>query len=151
MDRALVVVNPSESTVEVIREAGKLAEGVNASLVVFFPMSADEYEDDVSILSTIESVEGASYDKNPKRLAQSAAKQYADKHLSDLDVKYEAKGVLVEDDNQAEVIVETAHDDNCDYVFVLGKRRSPTGKALFGDVAQSVVLNFEGRVVVTAE
>jgi len=33
-------------------------------------------------------------------------------------------------------------------VFVRGRRRSPTGKAVFGDTAQAVILNFDGFVTV---
>lgn len=151
MDRALVVVDLSASNTDVLREAGELAAGVDASLVVFSPMTDDEYESDVSVLSTIESVEGTSYNKNPDRIAGLAAERLAEEHLSDLAVEYETKGAVLDDDDRADAIIETAEKEGCDYVFIVGRRRSPTGKALFGDTAQAVILNFDGRVVISTE
>lgn len=150
MERALVVIESTDTAADLVREAGELAAGVGASLVVFSPMTEDEYEGDAAVLSTIENVEGTSIDKNPDRIATRTAEQYADEHLSGIDVEYEAVGTVV-NDGRADAILEAAETENCDYVFLVGKRRSPTGKALFGDVAQAVILNFDGRVVVTAE
>jgi len=31
-------------------------------------------------------------------------------------------------------------------VFLTGKKRSPTGKAVFGDRSQAIILNFDGPV-----
>ncbi|MFC6725558.1 universal stress protein, partial [Halobium palmae] len=52
-------------------------------------------------------------------------------------------------DDVAETVLEVAQERGCDHAFLLGKRRSPTGKALFGDVAQQVVLNFDGYVTLS--
>lgn len=151
MDRALAVVDSSEATSDVIREAGELAAGVDASVVVLSALTRDEYENDAAVLSTIESVEGSSYDKDPRRIARATAEQYAEDHLSDIDVAYETMGVVVDGDDRPETIIETADAEGCDYIFLVGKRRSPTGKALFGDTAQGVILNFDGHVVITTE
>lgn len=40
-------------------------------------------------------------------------------------------------------------DYNCDHVFAIGNYRSPTGKAVFGDTAQRLILSFPGYVTVT--
>ena len=151
MERALTVVDSTDASAELVREAGELAAGVGASLVVFAPVTEDEYEDDAAVLSTIEAVEGTSIDKTADRIATRAAEQYADEHLSETDVEYEPLGTVVDEGERADAILEAAERNDCDYVFLVGKRRSPTGKALFGDVAQAVILNFDGRVVVTAE
>lgn len=151
MDRALAVVESSETAADVIREAGELAAGVDASLVVLSAMTDDECESDAAVLSTIEEIEGSSYDKDPERIARLTAERDAEEHLSDVDVAYETKGMVVDEGERGEAILETANAEGCDYVFLVGKRRSPTGKALFGDTAQSVILNFDGHVVVTAK
>ena len=44
-------------------------------------------------------------------------------------------------------LAEVAEANSCDYVFILGQRRTPAGKVIFGDTAQSVILNFNGYVV----
>jgi nucleotide-binding universal stress UspA family protein len=48
------------------------------------------------------------------------------------------------------VLAEARHR-GCDHVFVTGRKRSPAGKAIFGDVAQRIVLEFDGAVTVLAE
>lgn len=37
---------------------------------------------------------------------------------------------------RAEMVIEVAEKGNADHVFSLVQKRSPTGKALFGDLAQ---------------
>lgn len=46
-------------------------------------------------------------------------------------------------------IMQLADEYECDHIFVSGKQRSPTGKAVFGDLAQSIILQFDGPVTVT--
>lgn len=45
-------------------------------------------------------------------------------------------------------VMELADELGCEHLFVSGKQRSPAGKALFGDVAQSLILDFDGPVTV---
>lgn len=151
MERALVVVDLSTTNADLLREAAELVDGVGASLVVFSVMSDEEYQEDVAMLSTVEDVEGASYNKSPERIARRATEKYAEDHLSGVEVPYEARGTVADEDDRARAILDAAERDECDYVFLTGRRRSPTGKAIFGDTAQAVILNFDGRVVVTAE
>ena len=151
MDRALVVIDETESSDELLGEAGELAAGAGAALVIFSPLSEDAYEEDASVLSEIEAVERTSFDKQPEHLARSAADQAASEQLDDLEVEYETRGAIVDSGERATAIVDAATAADCDYVFLVGKRRSPTGKAIFGETAQDVLLNFDGRVVVTME
>lgn len=51
----------------------------------------------------------------------------------------------------AEVIVEVAAEIGADNVTMSGRRRSPTGKVLFGSTTQSVVLAAECPVTVTLD
>ena len=53
-------------------------------------------------------------------------------------VEYETRGAVGE---HGETIVNLAKDVNADRVIVGGRRRSPTGKAVFGSVAQEVMLS----------
>lgn len=151
MERALVAVDPSTTNADMLREAAELANGVDASLVVFSLMTDENYQEDADMLSAVEDVEGTSYDKNPDRIARLTAEQYAKDHLSDLEITYEARGTVADEDDRANAILKAAKREDCDYIFLAGKRRSPTGKAIFGDTAQAVILSFDGRVVVTTE
>ncbi|WP_313692779.1 universal stress protein [Halorarum halobium] len=49
----------------------------------------------------------------------------------------------------ADAILELAEEDDADLVVVGGRKRSPAGKALFGSVTQTVILNAGRPVMVT--
>jgi Universal stress protein UspA and related nucleotide-binding proteins len=64
----------------------------------------------------------------------------------------EEDGYTVEFDersgNPAKQILATADDHDADLVCIGGRKRSPTGKALFGSVTQSVLLDADVPVMV---
>jgi nucleotide-binding universal stress UspA family protein len=53
--------------------------------------------------------------------------------------------------NPADTILDVAEERDVNCICVGGRRRSPAGKALFGSVAQSVILNAERPVLVAGE
>jgi nucleotide-binding universal stress UspA family protein len=84
------------------------------------------------------------------------AKEVAESAISDIlseyDIETEAVGRAVGDaDDRASEVLKTAEEHNNDYIFLLGRRRSPAGKAVFGDTAQKVILNFDQYVVTLTE
>lgn len=58
--------------------------------------------------------------------------------LEERGIEYEIRGVVGYPNRE---VVEIAADLGVDMLFIGGKRRSPTGKAVFGDYAQQVLLN----------
>lgn len=58
--------------------------------------------------------------------------------LEELQIDHEIQGVVGYPDKK---IVETANDLDVDMLFIGGQRRSPAGKAVFGDSAQQILLN----------
>lgn len=56
--------------------------------------------------------------------------------------------VLEGSGDPAEELIEAATEHDADLIVIGGRRRSPAGKALFGSVAQSVILNAERPVLV---
>lgn len=65
--------------------------------------------------------------------------------LADLGIDVEAstgKG------DPASVILDTAADSEANAICVAGRRRSPVGKAMFGSVTQSVILESDRPVIV---
>jgi nucleotide-binding universal stress UspA family protein len=64
----------------------------------------------------------------------------------------EERGIEVEvtesSGDPADQLLEVAQEEDADLIVVAGRKRSPTGKALFGSVTQSVILNAERPVMV---
>ena len=89
------------------------------------------------------------YEISPDDFAAKFASHLASEHLNNM--SYEVIGEVLDADNHADRILEFATTHACDYIYMTGKRRSPTGKALFGNRAQQVLLNFNGYVTVQME
>lgn len=151
MDKAFVVVDGSDAETELVREAGELAAGVGASLVVCSVIDQDDLDEYDETIEAIERSERTSYGVEAREnVASQRARDVSNDVLDDVDVEYETAGLVAEDGDRANKIVDLATELDCDHVFIVGRRRSPTGKAVFGDTAQRVILNFDGAVTVIA-
>jgi nucleotide-binding universal stress UspA family protein len=78
-------------------------------------------------------------------VTQVSAVRRARDHLEEAGV---AVAFAEESGDPADRIVEVAGDRDVDLIAVAGRRRSPTGKAVFGSVTQDVVLEADRPVVV---
>ncbi|QLG29021.1 universal stress protein [Halorarum halophilum] len=146
MQRGLVVVDKTDAHRGLIREAAEHAVGADAELVLFTTMTREEFESNAETLETIGSVENVSYDSDTAldAAANDVREFAADLLPAGVDVDVVARAT--DDDERADAVLDLASERDCDHVFVLGRRRSPTGKALFGDIAQRIALNFDGYV-----
>ena len=145
MDRALVVVEPVEETKDLLTEAAALATGVGAELVVLHVTTESEYEQSRKAMADVTALEGAAYDVSQ---ATDGARQFAAdicREILPADASYEAVGAV---GRKADRVLNIAEEYECDHVFIAGRHRSPSGKALFGDTAQQVILNFRGPVTI---
>lgn len=145
MEHALVVIDTSEGSKNLVEEAGELAAGVNAKLTLLHVTTEETYADRrVDMESITESTEAYSISQ-----AEAGAKNFAadiGREMFDgMDVEWEARGAIGE---YADTTLSEAYSLGCDHVFISGTKRSPTGKALFGDHTQQVILNFSGPVTV---
>ena len=149
MHRALVVADSTGAGRDLVHEAGELAAGVDAELLVLATLSESGYERDREVLDRIAEAERTTYQADSiEDHAGKMARDIADTALASIDVEYETRGVVLDGRARGSVIVDEAETAECDHVFLAGVRRSPTGKAVFGDTTQSVVLNFSGRTTV---
>lgn len=72
------------------------------------------------------------------------ATEFLEEHGIDVDVT-ESSG------DPAEQILDVATAEDANLIVVAGRKRSPTGKALFGSVTQSVILNADRPVMVAGD
>jgi nucleotide-binding universal stress UspA family protein len=91
-----------------------------------------------------------SFTDNPS--GASASQLASVRHATDL---LEAQGIDVEvtesSGDPADQLLDAAEEADADLIVVSGRNRSATGKALFGSVTQSVILNAERPVMVAGD
>jgi nucleotide-binding universal stress UspA family protein len=108
----------------------------------------DEYEEMRQTMETIPD-NSVGYSAEKARVgAEEFAADIGREVLEGIDADHEAVGAL--GDEQTEIL-DAAEAYDCDHLFIAGEKRSPTGKALFGDLTQSIILNFGGPVTVVTE
>ena len=153
MDRGLVVVTNTELHRELLREAGSFAAGTDAELVLLVFLSEDDAEQNADAVEAIESAEGTRFDPDtPLDVGRSLAADFADDAVGDLQITYDTVAAITGNDaERASHILEIADQKGCDHAFLIGRQRSPTGKAIFGDTAQLVALDFAGPVTIVTE
>ncbi|WP_435361749.1 universal stress protein [Haloarchaeobius sp. DFWS5] len=154
MHRSLVVVDDKDVHKELLEDAARHARGPDAELVLFTTMMAEDYEADTDTLESIGSVENTTYsDASALDGPRNAVRDSAEEVLGDLDweVSYRVVASVIESGERPDAILDAADEYDCQHIFVVGRKRSPTGKVLFGDEAQQVILNFDGLVTITVE
>jgi len=148
MDRGLAVIGDTDRHQELLREAGVIAESTGTELVLYLAMSEDEFQESFEAVEAIARMEDTGYDSDSvMNAARNLADDLAGEAVEGIDVEYEVAGEVVEE-NRAHAIIDAAEERGCDHIFIRGRRRSPTGKAVFGDTAQGVILNYDGYVTV---
>lgn len=145
MEQILAVVEPTDAAEELVNDAGEIAEALDADVLLIHVTTALEY----STRRKAKEAPLSSSETYTREEAQDGATQLARgmgrEILTQFDVEYEAAGYL---GDRADKILEAAEQHGCDHIFLTGRQRSPTGKAIFGDATQNVLLNFDGPVTV---
>lgn len=145
MERALAVVEPKEATKDLVAEAGKLANGIDAELILLHVTTEEQFQDRRTSLRDIAGLDRQYTVGSAREGAEQFAQEIGLEVLDD-DVEFTAAGKI---GDPQDIILETADTEGVDHIFIHGKQRSPTGKAVFGDLAQAIILNFDGPVTVT--
>lgn len=145
MQRALVAVRPTKLSERLVREAGELAAGVDAEIILMSTIPTQDYEKQRRALAEIRELDSGHSIEQAEEALERATGRLARKTFTDLDVSYELVGKV---GREVRGILAEAKERDCDHIFLTGRRRSPTGKAVFGDATQSVLLNFDGPATV---
>ena len=152
MERVLVVLDDSDKHRKLLAEAASVAKGTDAKLVLFTHFSQEDFERDREVFEAAEAAERADYtDPSPTELLENFVKSIVQEVFDAHPPEYELETDVVEDTDAADAILSAAQTRDCDHIYLVGQKRSPTGKVLFGDVAQSVILNFDGFVTTAME
>ncbi|WP_458185200.1 universal stress protein [Haladaptatus sp. NG-WS-4] len=136
IETILLAVGPGDAD-RTDRLASAVADvaGPTGATVVLAHVFTNEEFDDV--------IERLDYDPSGKPNPDEVAARHATirslaNSLDDDGVGYAIRGAV---GDHGETIVELAKDVTADSVFVGGRKRSPTGKAVFGSTAQEVMLS----------
>jgi nucleotide-binding universal stress UspA family protein len=133
----LLAVGPGDAdrTDELAEAVIEVAKPADATVVLAHVFTDDEYNE---VLTNLE-MDADSDQIRPDEVASrhSTIRDLRNK-LSEEDVDYDVRGAI---GDHGSTIVDLATGVAADRVVVGGRRRSPTGKAVFGSTAQEVLLS----------
>jgi nucleotide-binding universal stress UspA family protein len=144
--RGLVVVEDATRDEALLERARQFADGGDGDLVVVALATPEEYEELEATLETIGEAEGTSYDEAAVWEGLGGdVDDLAEDVLGDR-VRYDRRTIVRPPEEQPDALLAIADRRDCDHILLPGRRRSPTGKAVFGDRTQQVLLRFDGHV-----
>lgn len=145
MSRSLVVVEPRPEAKELLDIASDFARGSGSELLLFH--ATDKFETG-RVREQMRELTGTNRNYRPGiEGAKAFAHDFGEALLPD-DVDFSADGAF---GDKADRILAAAEEFDCDHIFLTGRRRSPTGKAMFGDTPQKVILNADTPVTLVME
>lgn len=134
----VAAVDRSDRSEVVIDQAERLGDAFDEPVHVVHALSESEFVD-LELTATEETGQALSMDE-----VEGFAEEQAERAASDLRIDYEAVGLV---GNAANEVVGYAENVDASYIVVAPRRRSPAGKAIFGSVAQSILLDATCPVV----
>lgn len=141
METVLIVITGEEPDQTLLDEANRHITGLDAKALVC--RVADEGFHQRGIQRHMKA--GKEVENINKHAAERSAAEIAEATFGE-EVPYETFGVVGE---SVDDILDIANGHDCDHIFINAERRTPVGKAIFGDLAQGIILEFDGPVTVT--
>ena len=136
----IAAVDRTDRAQRVLKEAIKIADAFDDEVHVVHIISESEF---IEMERT--SVEDSGRPVEPDRI-EAAAKKQADRVVEEVGGDFKTVGLVGKVDSR---IIRYADENDAQYIVVAPRKRSPTGKALFGSVAQGVILNADCPVIST--
>lgn len=131
-----------ERTESVLRTAHDLATAHDERLIVLHVVSKGEIVERQQGIHSLNDVPQEPIDREIER-----SKREVDTMLKDTLGTADAIDAAVRVGSPADEIISVGEEVDAHYLVIGGQRRSPTGKALFGSVTQSVLLQADRPVV----
>jgi nucleotide-binding universal stress UspA family protein len=136
LNTVLVALGPKDGdrAEQLAEKAIDIAGPAGATVVLGHVFDEDEYGETVERLG-FDETEGVSPDEVAGRYSTVRVLAEA---FDDADVDYEIRGTV---GHYGEGVTGLAEELNADMIVIGGRKRSPTGKAVFGSTAQEVMLS----------
>lgn len=137
LERILVAIGPNDRNYveEFLDIVEPIAGPTGATVYLLHVFPRDEYEELMEQLG----VEATTGDLQPDTLAERHEDvQTPAARLEDHGIETRIRGSIGDPETE---VVRIAEDIHADLLFIGGAGRSPTGKAVFGDSAQQILLN----------
>jgi nucleotide-binding universal stress UspA family protein len=138
----IVPINRSDHDEIAIKQGASLAKQLQEQIEILHVLTISEF---VELERTEYDHSGAGISPDEVR---EMARQIADDAGTFLQGEYEPVGLL---GKPAERIVSYADEQDASYIVAAGRKRSPTGKAIFGSTLQTILLTSNVPVVVCVE